>query len=199
MKIYCHRMDLKFTGFPGENKDPVNAGDLLRLELPGLLICHADGQRQVEELCAAREKTQALAKGLAILFLGTEPFDRPQGITTSRVHCLSYGILSPCADTRRREQFLALVREGERRIVWREDEMSTLWATVEQEPLPETLLAWYLVEVARSRGTDLDPGTLSADFEVTAGEEFRKYGGQGKLDLAQTKAILAKAYSRERS
>ena len=80
---------------------------------------------------------------------------------------------------------------------------SSILSTVRGRPVArrsgKTLLAWYLVELARSRGAAVDPAALPVDFEAAAKEEFGKYGGQGKLDLGRTKAILAEPYRRERA
>jgi hypothetical protein len=165
--------------------------DLAALEAPSLLLCHAHDQLHVNSL--SKELRKKPPGSLAILFLG-QRFNKPEG-ATEFVHCLSYSVETPCDDPQIRDWFENLVAVAKRQTGWRAEEMEGFWRIVDQDH-PETLLAWYLVQLAKERGVVIDGSALPDDFNTIAASEFSRYGGAGLLELAAAKTLLMKIYRR---
>ena len=197
MNVYGYRIlntnewskDGKFPGLPVV---AVGYEDRVKeLALPGLLIFHAKDQEQVARMCKGRQMQ------LAILFVGTEPFVKPIETATDLVHCLSYRVYTPCDDLDVEEKFRQLVEVARGYSTWDGVALSKFWGIVEREPVPDALLAWYLVELARSMHVHIDAAALPRELEEIARREFASRPTAAGFDLGGVRAVLSEIYGRK--
>ena len=150
---------------------------------PCLVICHAGGDVLAEFLDLHRPEIKD--RQMAVLAVsGTvipEPGEREW---EGYVHCLKYGLSTPCRDSEIIRRFEKLVKKVEKLNDWVGINLNVeVWSIIEREPWPEHLVAAYLGVCAGMPGTVPNAIWAEAWQEYKAlADRFRIKGGASDVD-----------------
>ena len=190
MNVYEERIYQKFEG--ATTGDAYNASALLS---PCLILLHPSSVDGIATVY--RDHRDEIDGGsIAVLVVGTSVWQPPHGASPNFLHCLSYGIPSPCRNQIIIERFKDLVKRVRSLQDWSTEDMRTFWEIVDP-PYPEYLIAWHLVSVAKQQGINI---TEPEELEEEARREFNMRCSMHKMtDIAFNRAGILKLFSQLRS
>lgn len=179
MRLYGYRFADKAIEIPS-HIDIINVESLSgwKPDSPSLLILHPLDRDQLDGFWV-EHKGDIERGSLALLVIGTQPFQRPDGCSPSYLHCLSYAVPTipsyGSQDSGIIKAFRKLCEGVYNLTVWppAAEMEARVWSLVERvRQYPEFLISAYLILIAQAEGLKITADDVPAEVWDKAAEEY---------------------------